>query len=406
MSATDVRDLTSEKLPVGKFPAESRADFRFYMSPEVRRGIEQHAKADVSVEICGVLVGRWGIDDQGPYSAVTDYIRCENASSKFAEVTFTHESWAQINKEMDSRFVDERIVGWYHSHPDFGIFLSERDCFIQEHFFSAPGQVAYVIDPVRDLEGVFAWRRGKPAPLPHFWIGNEIRTVEASQRNVAKEMAPQGSSAGANGQPLAESRFRERPPLGFATTALGILALFMLGYLYGSWRSSWEQQMIIEGAVAHFANTKMIRPGLEQEVAGVRLRLAALSDELEKLPAPTAELSKEEAADAVKRRKLISDNLVLSEQALARIEQEYGLSPEERAVLALIAAQKQAELRRMAANKDKADPAKPADKASAKTKDSKSRVPAPSATRERKSSTPTAKEKESRRDAETQSTLN
>ena len=46
----------AERLPAGKFPAESRADFRLHIAPEVCRGIEQHAKTDVSIEICGVLV--------------------------------------------------------------------------------------------------------------------------------------------------------------------------------------------------------------------------------------------------------------------------------------------------------------------------------------------------------------
>lgn len=44
-----------------------------------------------------MLVGRWGQDDGGPFAQVTDYIRCDNAASKLAEVTFTHESWAQID---------------------------------------------------------------------------------------------------------------------------------------------------------------------------------------------------------------------------------------------------------------------------------------------------------------------
>ena len=75
-----------------------RSAFRLHLAPEVHRGVEAHAKADSSVEICGVLVGQWGQDAQGPFALVTDYIRCDNAASKFAEVTFTHESWSQINQ--------------------------------------------------------------------------------------------------------------------------------------------------------------------------------------------------------------------------------------------------------------------------------------------------------------------
>lgn len=345
MSRIDAKDLRSDSLPAAKFPADPHADFRLHISPEVRRGIEQHAKADTSIEICGVLVGNWYTDENGPYAVVTDYIRCDNASSKNAEVTFTHESWAQINKEMDSRFENARIVGWYHSHPDFGIFLSDRDCFIHEHFFSSPGQVAYVIDPVRGLEGMFAWRDGKPTPLPHFWVGNGIRTVEASQRNATAEMAK--GSAGAATVQQAASQSPANQSLGFATTVLGMLALFMLGYLYGDWRSRWEQRMMIEGAVAHFADTKLIREGLETDVAGVRSRLTAIVQEFDKLPALDAELSKEQLSQATEQRKLLHDNLLLSAAALERIEQLYGLSDTERAVLAQIAAQKLAELRRL-----------------------------------------------------------
>ena len=140
MSTIDVSDLAHEELAPAKFPVDYHAPFRLFLAPEVHRGIQAHAKEDASVEICGVLVGRWGRDDLGPFAEVTDYIRCDSASSKFAEVTFTHESWAQINEQMDSKFVDKRIIGWYHSHPDFGIFLSDRDCFIHEHFFPDRGR--------------------------------------------------------------------------------------------------------------------------------------------------------------------------------------------------------------------------------------------------------------------------
>jgi proteasome lid subunit RPN8/RPN11 len=344
MSGADVRDLANEKLPVGKFPGDQRADFRLHMSPEVRRGIEQHAKADVSVEICGVLVGQWGQDNDGPYVNVTSYIRCENAASKMAEVTFTHESWAQINKEMDSKFANDRIVGWYHSHPDFGIFLSERDCFIQEHFFSGAGQVAYVIDPVRDLEGVFAWRAGKPAPLSHFWIGNKIRTVEASERNAARDRATASQPVVLGSDQVVDRPPREGSLFGMGTTILGLLGTFALGYLYGGWRSDWEQQLMFQGAVAQMA---LIRPGLESDLTAVDTRLSAIAADVLRLPDPAAKLSNEELADVEKRRAAIAENVKLCEAAIKRIEEVHGLAQAERAILAKIAAVKKAEMRRI-----------------------------------------------------------
>ena len=122
----------------------------------------------MSVEICGVLVGSWHRDEAGPFVKVMESIRGEGAETRFAEVTFTHQTWAKINAEMDTKFTTLSIVGWYHTHPDFGIFLSDRDRFIHEHFFSGPGQVAHVIDPIRQIEGVFVWRECEAGHEPAF----------------------------------------------------------------------------------------------------------------------------------------------------------------------------------------------------------------------------------------------
>ena len=128
---------------------------------------------------------------------------------------------------------------------------------------------------------------------------------------------------------------------------LGLLAVFVFGYLYGGWNSRLQTQLMFEGAVAHFAEAKVVREGLETELFAVRTRLGVLTKELDKLPTPDIELSKEQHDEAAARRKLLHDNLALCSSALERIEQVYGLSTVERAVLAQIAVRKQTELRRM-----------------------------------------------------------
>ena len=62
---------------------------------------------------------------------------------------------------MDQTFAGKRIIGWYHTHPGFGIFLSPMDLFIQENFFYAVEQVAFVYDPLSNKQGLFIWRDGK-----------------------------------------------------------------------------------------------------------------------------------------------------------------------------------------------------------------------------------------------------
>ncbi len=61
-------------------------------------------------------------------------------------------------------------MGWYHTHPDFGIFLSGHDQFIHRHFFAQPLQVAYVVDPIRQTRGFFQWRDGELEEVEGFYL--------------------------------------------------------------------------------------------------------------------------------------------------------------------------------------------------------------------------------------------
>jgi proteasome lid subunit RPN8/RPN11 len=118
--------------------------------------------SNTKVEVCGVMIGSTHRDAWGPYLLIHACIPAADAHSHSANVTFTAKAWAQIHAEMDRRFPDDRIVGWYHTHPGFGIFLSDMDLFIQGNFFNLPWQVAFVYDPVGGDEGMFVWRRGIP----------------------------------------------------------------------------------------------------------------------------------------------------------------------------------------------------------------------------------------------------
>jgi proteasome lid subunit RPN8/RPN11 len=134
------------------------------ISTEVARQIRQHARSNLKNEVCGVLIG--GFEDGATH--VRACIAGVNAAQGGAHVTFTQDTWEHIYKIKDRDFPDERIVGWYHSHPGFGIFLSDHDTFIHKNFFSAPEQVAWVFDPHSDEEGCFGWHGGHLERIPRF----------------------------------------------------------------------------------------------------------------------------------------------------------------------------------------------------------------------------------------------
>ena len=128
-----------------------------FIDSEVVRQIRQHARSSTKAEICGVLIGQ----DRDGVIKVEASITGVNAEEAGAHVTFTQDTWEYIYQIKDKKFPNERIVGWYHSHPGFGVFLSEHDTFIHKNFFSSPGQVAWVFDPHSDEEGCFGWVGGK-----------------------------------------------------------------------------------------------------------------------------------------------------------------------------------------------------------------------------------------------------
>lgn len=126
--------------------------------------IKAQAQAHRSVEVCGVFVGDIREMDGKEVTFATHIIEGKGATHQAGAVTFTADTWTHIQQTMDEQFEDHRIVGWYHTHPNFGIFLSEMDLFIHEQFFNIPWQIAYVYDPIREEDGLFTWQDGKTLP--------------------------------------------------------------------------------------------------------------------------------------------------------------------------------------------------------------------------------------------------
>jgi proteasome lid subunit RPN8/RPN11 len=128
-----------------------------------------HAAESPEVEICGVLVGRREKDKDGDFVHVTATIRGEKAREQGSHVTFTHDTWNHIHREMDAKFAGKEIIGWYHTHPGFGIFLSDMDAFIHKSVFAQPHQVSLVHDPLVGKTGIFVLRGDQLIPLPRYW---------------------------------------------------------------------------------------------------------------------------------------------------------------------------------------------------------------------------------------------
>ena len=191
MSSLDVRAIDETDLRKANRP-KTKHELTVFLSEEAFDRAVERGDGDTTREIGGVLVGELLRDDAGPYLKIDTTIDALHAEEKGAELTFTHATWEHINKEMDTTHKGKKVVGWYHTHPGFGVFLSDRDQFIHKSFFNLPFQVAFVYDPKSKEHGLYTWRdnevwrqrRYTIGARDHVWDGNRTtaRPTDAADK--------------------------------------------------------------------------------------------------------------------------------------------------------------------------------------------------------------------------------
>lgn len=119
-----------------------------------------HATRDLEHEVGGVLVGEACTDSARgkTYIRIEDILPALFTDSSETHVTFTQNTLVHLNNQLLDLFPGKRMVGWYHTHPRFGVFLSGHDAWIQRHFFNDAAHVALVIDPYYHTAGFFGWQ--------------------------------------------------------------------------------------------------------------------------------------------------------------------------------------------------------------------------------------------------------
>jgi proteasome lid subunit RPN8/RPN11 len=83
------------------------------------------------------------------------------AESARAQLTFSNEAQRQFHDTLAKEHAGALVLGWYHTHPGYGVFLSAHDQFIQKGFYARDYHTAVVIDPHSDEAGCFVWQGGE-----------------------------------------------------------------------------------------------------------------------------------------------------------------------------------------------------------------------------------------------------
>lgn len=166
----------------------SESPFPVFIHQRANRFAACHAINNSNREVGGLLLGHVYTDSQGTaYPVISHAIPARFANEMRGHLTFTRETWLDLINQRENHHPDEEVVGWYHTHPGLGIFLSEWDLLIHRHFFRQPWQVALVIDPRDKLAGFFVWSKGDilDPQRPH-----QLFTVADAEEGPALERRP------------------------------------------------------------------------------------------------------------------------------------------------------------------------------------------------------------------------
>ena len=145
-------------------------DLHIFLTESLLREVIAWSNTDLGHELGGVFVGDLYSWKGMPYLEIAGYIKAQDYEHTAASFTFTHDTWSAITREKEQRYNDKLLVGWHHTHPGYGIFLSGMDQFIHRNFFNLAWMFAMVVDPKQETLGFFQMRKSQIEHIGFFFV--------------------------------------------------------------------------------------------------------------------------------------------------------------------------------------------------------------------------------------------
>jgi len=138
-----------------------------YLNSLAEEALRKHAAAHKHerLEVMGLLLGEICSHQGKEYALARKAVTTQLDASQVA-VKFSREGLDELAASLAKVDFEYVVVGWYHSHPGYGCFLSETDVATQKAMFSGASHVAVVIDPVKELLGTFKLKKDEYEPVP------------------------------------------------------------------------------------------------------------------------------------------------------------------------------------------------------------------------------------------------
>lgn len=164
----------------GRQPAGRQATL--LLQPQAVAEMAAHAGSDIESEVGGALLGHAYRHNGRIYVEVQAALPARTDDHGPVHFTFNADAWSGLHRDRASYYPELDIVGWFHTHPDLGVFYSADDVVVHSAAFVMPWHVGLVIDPIRAVTAGFGWNMAEDGsraivPLPGFY---EILAEEES----------------------------------------------------------------------------------------------------------------------------------------------------------------------------------------------------------------------------------
>ncbi|ODQ50312.1 multicatalytic endopeptidase [Saitoella complicata NRRL Y-17804] len=144
----------------------------------------KHARAGVPMEVMGLMLGEF-VDDYTVH--VVDVFAMPQSGTGVSVEAVDPVFQTNMMEMLKQTGRPEMVVGWYHSHPGFGCWLSSTDINTQQSFEQLnPRAIAVVIDPIQSVPGkvvIDAFRLINPTML---MMGQEPRQTTSNIGHLNK----------------------------------------------------------------------------------------------------------------------------------------------------------------------------------------------------------------------------
>jgi 26S proteasome regulatory subunit N11 len=169
--------------PQGDAPLLDTAE-QVYISSLALLKMLKHGRAGVPMEVMGLMLGEF-VDE---YTVrVVDVFAMPQSGTGVSVEAVDHAFQTNMLDMLKQTGRPEMVVGWYHSHPGFGCWLSGVDINTQQSFEALnPRAVAVVIDPIQSVKGkvvIDAFRLINPQTM---MLGQEPRQTTSNVGHLNK----------------------------------------------------------------------------------------------------------------------------------------------------------------------------------------------------------------------------